>query len=245
MISRTTNGCPRPVGSTFRQREVWAEHSDATGKRCVPWVVSVAETKGGEAVEAKRHHATNTIVAIGPREHSALEDVLAKTLELLDANDGWRHREVESCEIDGCHRPLPMWAHFSRTTPGQKRECLVCATRTVLACSECGMPDDVEVTNRERLLADSLCFGCSMWRDRLAGPPEVVAQDWTFYGIGDGRGPKEMRGHAGAEFVVTFTDGRRVETDDLWNGGVIPEWFRDRFTPNASVKRAQRKADSR
>ena len=46
---------------------------------------------------------------------------------------------------------------------------------------------------------------------------------------------KSLLGMSGARFTIRFTDGRTVETNDLWHSGVIPDRFRDLFPVNAHV----------
>jgi hypothetical protein len=161
--------------------------------------------------------------------------VLGTVRELL-VGDGWDWDEmtVRACDVAGCVRPLPMWQH-SRF-PNKRSECLTCAVRTVLACRECGAPCHAQYDGREQLLAAQICFGCHLWTRRIADGIEIVTPNWVMYSIGSGTAPKNCRGHGGARCKVTFTDGRVVETNDLWNGGQIPEWFRDRVEPNATVE---------
>lgn len=230
----STNGCPRPVGSEFRQREVWAE--DQGGGHPLTWIVSAVDTPAGRVIEAARHVKPNVFVAVGEMPGSTLDtDVLVKARAALATDDGWKVRTVKPCSVTGCENPLPMWRHGERNGMA---ECLPCSTRTVLACVECGMPDSARTTGREQLLAESLCFGCALWRSRLAAGCEVISQDWALYSIrtrGISGGRSEFKGFGGAKWEITFTDGRVVQTDDLWHGGTIPEWFRDRFVPNATV----------
>lgn len=225
-----TTGVPRPVGSTFRQRTLWAPHR--ASKHNVHWVVSVVNTPFGLVFEAKFHNDPQAIYASGVQYMSFAADVIKMAWEKRD-EDGWRTFTVEECPTDGCVNPMPMWAHDS---PRREQECLACATRTVLACVECGAPDLAHTRDRERLLADSLCFTCRVWTDRVTDRPEVIAADGRAYSFGSGRGPKEFKGFGGHEWVVTFTDGRVVETDDLWDAGEVPAWFRDRLPVNATVE---------
>lgn len=96
------------------------------------------------------------------------------------------------------------------------------------------------------------CWDCQFWVSRVAevragtrrgvgrqGTPVVVdrlhGQDHVFVGIGQSRTPSSHNGYGGSWFTLTFTDGRVVETCDLWNGGQVPERFRDRLPVTATV----------
>lgn len=232
MIGSTVNHCPRPVGSTFRQRSIWA--AGPRGETNRGWTVSVVDTIAGPIIEAHAHHEHSSIVATDAAHHSIAPDVIRQAVALLDAG-GWDPRTVQQCGVWDCENPVPMWMAPVRRG-AVTLECLTCSTRTVLACVECGAPDGARTTNREQLLADSVCFGCGYWRT-LAETPGVVTADWHRYEIGDDRPglSGSSRGFGGRRFVVRFDDGRVVETSNLWTQGIVPEWFRDRVTPNAAV----------
>lgn len=233
-------GVPLPVGAKYRQAKIDAERGhgqDGTTR----WTVSVYDGADGPIVEAVEARGSTIVVCTGIREWGSLyEDVLEKARRFLDAPDEWKARTVRECEVDGCGRPLPMWGGGLRNCL-LPDECLVCATRTVVACVECGDPDPHQcTTDRERRLAEQVCGTCDFWRMRLRyhgepKPNHVVTDGWVCYSIGDGRGSASCRGFGGAKFTVRFHDGRTVETEDLWYGGIVPERFRDRFTPNAQV----------
>lgn len=244
MIGYSITGFPRPVGSEFRYRSVFAERSFRGDDHPVPWVVSVVDTLAGPVIEAHNHVDAQAIVATEVDKHSTfgMQDVIAKARDLLD-KDGWTMAVVPVCSVAGCDRGRSMWTISGRGIYSDQ-ECLWCEMRTVLACKECGAPDDAQVMQsvREALLRDQLCHTCGIWTARLElnEAKNAVFAKGRMYTIGDGRGPKEVHGFAGAEWVITFTDGRVVETDDLWDGGEVPEWFRDRFPVNATVEAKKR-----
>lgn len=233
MISPSKNHCPVPVGTVFRQRTIWAPRQ---GKSSDPWMwtVSVIDFPDGPMIEAHGPNERFSLVATNPTEESGIigmTSVLAEAVALLDQENGWRPLVVPTCDVAGCDRPIPMWAVASRHGP---QECLVCQTRTVLACRECGRPDLANYTCREKMLREELCFSCNLWTERI-GEMQVVSRAWETYSIGRGGGSASSKGFGGARWVVTFDDGRVVNTDDLWSGGPVPEHFRDRFQPNATV----------
>lgn len=237
MIYRSIYGAPIPVGARFRQREVYAERVGSIDRHRVPWTVSVVDSLNGETIEAKTHLEPSAIVATDIAKHSMIDDVLRQTREVLD-DEGWTWWTVDVCDIAGCGEPLPMWkcgGVEGRRTP---RECFACAARTIRECVECGAPDSGRWAGREALLAEQVCFSCGLWRSRVAEQYRddvVITPEFEVYSIGSGSGPKSSHGFGGARFVVTFDDGRRVETDDLWSGGTVPGWFRDRIRPNGQL----------
>lgn len=233
MISRTINALARPVGSTFRQRNLYAEIRYGAGDVSRgEWIVSVVDSLKGPTVEAKRHHHPVVLIGTDLKHHSMIEDVLKQARDLLDVEDGWKRLTVKECSVAGCTNPQPLWqTEYHRTTG----ECLPCSVRSVMECVECGAPDNGTWQGREVLLQASLCMDCAGWRGRVEKQPQVVSEDFGIYSIGKGGGPASCKGFGGRKWVVTFTDGREVHTDDLWSGGQVPEWFRDRFTPNATV----------
>jgi hypothetical protein len=48
--------------------------------------------------------------------------------------------------------------------------------------------------------------------------------------------PVTSRGFGGAHWRIRFRDGRDIETNNLWNGSVIPEPFHPRFAVNAELE---------
>jgi hypothetical protein len=222
-------GVPRPPGSEYLHRDIWTEY--AKDKTCT-WSVSVVRTPGGEVIEA--HPAVgSTRVAFGLEGHSFLEPIWEAVQPLLASDEGWTRKTVQPCRVKGCDNGRPMWAARGDT---RDAECSSCAARTVVSCVECGMPDLAHYIQRERMLTRSMCFHCNHWTEQLDDLPEVITEEFHIYGIGRGGGPSSCKGFGGARWTVTFHDGRVVKTDDLWSGSTVPEWFRDRFTPNATVR---------
>ena len=113
-------------------------------------------------------------------------------------------------------------------------------------CRECGDEENVSRWSpdlRQRLLEHGLCFTCEFWQEKVnwrAGddPHAFVGQDFVHYRIGEEGAP--YPGFGGRTFEVAFDDGRRVTTSNLWCQGQIPERWRGRLSPNATVKEADR-----
>lgn len=237
VVGTSATGLPRPVGSEFRQRQVYAK--DPSMDHAVPWVVSVVDTLGGPLVEIRKAHAFASIVAIELDKHgTSYNEMLTEVKRLLSVEEGWERKVVKECRVAGCSNPQPMWHEGWRNNTG---ECLACETRTVLACTYCGAPDVARTAEREWMLANSVCFICKCWlanEQKYGGKPEqVITSDYRHCVIVPSTGgPAAHKGFGGRKWEITFTDGRVVETDNLWSQGEIPPWMRDRFTPNASVQ---------
>lgn len=235
ILNHSPNGCPRPVGTSFRQ-QYFHEPDDA-------WVVSVVDattpdgTITGTVIEARQGRPSGRCVVAFFHEDRPAPTRLPSIIErALNTDDGWRHLTVRPCAVTGCTEPVPMWERNVHNFT----ECLTCAARTVRACRECGMPDDARYANRGQLLERQLCFRCDLWTDRLTtartDPQAFVSDDFVFYGIGPGGRSPEHSGFAGRRFTITWHDGSTpTESHDLWYGGPVPAHFRDRFTPTATV----------
>lgn len=239
-VGHRITGLPRPVGSEFRQRRVYAAESYGSDHK-VSWVVSVVDTAQGPMVEMRKAVAFASIVALAlPHFGTGRDDLLTQVKALLDVEDGWKVETVRECGVKGCTNPQPMWHNGWRNSG----ECLTCEMRTVLACVLCGAPDSGHwnTSTRERMLAEQVCFLCDSWLRRAdeynGTSKQVITHEFQHYVIGPGGGPASCKGFGGAKWVVTFDDGRVVETDDLWQQGEVPAWLRDRFTPNASLAHA-------
>src|SRR5437879_2254589 len=98
-------------------------------------------------------------------------------------------------------------------------------------CRRCGkaVEDEFDTTPE-----DGLCFECQFWAMQKGEPVGLVIEG-KHYRVGLGWGP--FRGFGGRRFVIETFDGRRVETDDLWVQGDIPEHFRAEMPDNARFVR--------
>ena len=116
---------------------------------------------------------------------------------------------------------------------------------TNVTCKECGKYEDGTWVpeHTKKLRARLLCFVCDYWQDyvdRAADPVHgatcVRTPDGIHRTICDEQAPRGARGHGGRRFVVIFDDGRRVESTNVWFQGTIPEHFRARLPPNATIE---------
>lgn len=68
------------------------------------------------------------------------------------------------------------------------------------------------------------------------GTWQLVVIDHRLYEIRPERGQPEWRGFGGHRFTVEFfADGRRVTTTNLWDCGVVPPKWRDRWPNTARI----------
>jgi hypothetical protein len=106
----------------------------------------------------------------------------------------------------------------------------------VIKCVECRREKlvDYEPGLQERLVRESRCFACDFWMrcEAAKDDPRVVRIQRTHYIIGQGNVPGR-KGFGGTRFIIEFFDGRRVETDCLWEQGKIPPPFVWRLPDNA------------
>ncbi len=87
----------------------------------------------------------------------------------------------------------------------------------------------------DEIAAQGRCHTCSFWASQLVETSDRVVVNGRHYWVGPrSTGPKHCKGHGGHEFHITFHDGRKVVTDNLWCQGAIPECFRDRLPDNAT-----------
>lgn len=111
-----------------------------------------------------------------------------------------------------------------------------------IVCSVCGDPARLSCAGDvgDRMREKTLCFACAFWEEKVewvTANPDVSARiHGRHYIIAPDLNPGRERwlaGFNGDHFLILFTDGRRVETRNLWNGGEIPERWRDQLPDNA------------
>ena len=112
---------------------------------------------------------------------------------------------------------------------------------TVFKCMECG--ENFIKDLMEEAYVGNRCFDCSFWQEKLSlkesGDPRQVIVDGEHYmAMEDDGGP--MKGFGGADFSIEYFDGRRIECNNLWHQGEIPEQFRDRLPDNAKFISTER-----
>jgi len=117
-------------------------------------------------------------------------------------------------------------------------------------CKLCGETMDAGEVHRFLLWCTDMglarteyrCRSCRYWisviRESLNGERVIVdGQHYTIVGDGDGA---VGRGFGGRKFVIEFfEDGRRVETENLWTQGLIPERFREALPDNAKFVKVE------
>ena len=114
-----------------------------------------------------------------------------------------------------------------------------------MTCIECG--DEIEFRwveeHNTELRRRRMCFIDAFWAEMVekdAARDNAITTDkyWHFV-VGDEealpkRGPG--RGFDGRRVRVHFRDGRQVESTNLWSQGEIPDHWRNRFAPNATLE---------
>ena len=118
-------------------------------------------------------------------------------------------------------------------------------TSTNFTCGECGAEETSQLDQYTAavLRKRQRCHGCFYWLIRIEaladpkqGPRFVRTEEGRHYQMRPDNEDRGSRGHAGRPFIITFYDGRKVRTTNLWGQGKIPERFRDRLPPNATVE---------
>lgn len=88
---------------------------------------------------------------------------------------------------------------------------------------------------------------------KVAEPGAVIALDQhgerAWYWLIDAGEPMSSlpvtsRGFSGVRWRIRFADGRDIETNNLWNGSVIPERFRHLFSVNSELELLERRPSS-
>jgi len=104
-----------------------------------------------------------------------------------------------------------------------------------MKCSKC--KEDIghtEYAGEEGKLIKSkkVCFTCAYWmvmynqdKDPKNKYTSFVTPDHIHYVVGDKK--SNYCGFGGVSFVVVFSDGKKVETHNLWYQGEVPKIFRE------------------
>lgn len=237
---RSTVGLALKPGREYWQRTVRCEDDFGREEFPVNHVLSAVPTRRDILFEVARYHQPTVILVTDYIQRSQINAIKA-VIDSLPAEPGdewdweahgWTRKQAPKCDNPACDRGGRLIDSLWRN------ECAMCEARSVLECVECGAPDEANYVNREHLLAESICIVCYHWRDILENhsSASVITDSWNHFEIAPpSNGSSSTKGHGGRKFTVTFTDGRVVNTDNLWSQGVIPEWFRDRFEVNARL----------
>lgn len=109
-------------------------------------------------------------------------------------------------------------------------------------CPVCGEKLGRYWSDISTIKSEGMCFSCSIWSKRLKElktlPEHTIAIiDGTYYSIGDEDSKSSFRGFGGARFQIEFNDGYKVITTNLWCGGDIPLYWRDKLPNNAKFEK--------
>lgn len=114
-------------------------------------------------------------------------------------------------------------------------------------CLICGKLDSTDYfgtcIETELMQKHTCCFGCAFWLHEIDTKEKyIITGDYqSFWAANhisiDAPGCGRWgNGFGGSKFRVTMTSGETFYTDNLWHQGTVPEYFRDRLTPNGEVK---------
>lgn len=111
-------------------------------------------------------------------------------------------------------------------------------------CAECGKDTTLDRRHHHYVRHDKeLCFSCNFWMMLvLCDRTLSYVIDGHHYILGpQGSGvPSQYRGFSGRKFIIQrLSDGRTIETVDLWHQGKIPQHFRDRLPDDAVFVRSE------
>lgn len=110
-------------------------------------------------------------------------------------------------------------------------------------CSQCGKEarNTYYEPSRSQMLEHRLCFSCNHWRefdeDLAKNHSRKTIIGGAIYTPGN-RTTGPMRGMAGRRFDIEYMTpsdfaGKRVTTFDLWTGGAMPDWLREKYPDTA------------
>lgn len=103
-------------------------------------------------------------------------------------------------------------------------------------CTECAGWVECDMAISAELFTRGLCHSCGFWSDRVADPGGIRAV-WAGGAVHHFTvGPGNHGGFGGQPWRVRFTDGRTVDTNDLWHQGQVPARFAARLPVNATIE---------
>lgn len=111
-------------------------------------------------------------------------------------------------------------------------------------CKSCGVEgystNYVESDIKVMMTEMNFCFTCAFWEiyarafeNNNSKNAIIVNGDHYIDGCMVAKGTRGFVGHGGHLFKIEMIDGSIIETNNLWNQGIIPTHFRSRITDNA------------
>lgn len=95
------------------------------------------------------------------------------------------------------------------------------------------------------ILKHNVCFHCAHWEMHIEHPTPVII-DGTMYTPG-GATTGGFRGMGGRRFDIEFTSGlyvgQKITTFDLWSGGTMPQYWREKIPDNAKFLNGAERVD--
>jgi hypothetical protein len=109
-----------------------------------------------------------------------------------------------------------------------------------MKCKECGKVENLENFSHDQqavLSRRGLCCACNQWYDIAVQSRMEPGRSLRFKGncfyVSPALDVKpHQKGFGGRMWRVKFSDGRKLESDNLWHQGAIPQSFRDRLPDN-------------
>lgn len=111
-----------------------------------------------------------------------------------------------------------------------------------IICPVCGEKAGQFMSDIPMIKEKGMCFSCDLWSKRAKELPtlpkyQTAIIDNTWYTIGNENSQSSFRGFGGARFQIEFNDGHRVVSTNLWCGGDIPEYWKNKIQNNAKFEK--------
>lgn len=107
-------------------------------------------------------------------------------------------------------------------------------------CSCCGKPASTNYFGNERMIEHKLCFGCNLWdkrsQDQASSIIAMYQGSLTLFSKGSNTAPHNTKhnGFGGSLFKFRrYKDDSVVMSNNMWHGGSISYFWRDKFEENA------------
>jgi len=112
-----------------------------------------------------------------------------------------------------------------------------------LVCKCCGVPETATYCepDKEQMVSRSLCFICNLWQEREPKlNSQVLWQGTMFSPSGIELGSQKFLGHGGRAFKITKTDGTVIFSNNVWCGGDLPWYLREKYPDNCVMEEPTR-----
>lgn len=103
-------------------------------------------------------------------------------------------------------------------------------------CKICGQIYSTTTSIGNYLRQEHICFHCNFWTEYVSKKDnlQIVRVNGKHYWANkSSEGDTRYNGFGGQKWHIKWSDGRELETNDLWSQGPIPRHFRDQLPDNA------------